>query len=143
MKRKWQDLDLQGGGLQALNRRLAATLLKRRTAWLLAIPLPLALYHWYLGRRFQGAAHLAACCAAAILAAQGMNTAAAIVIGIATAAGLLDLALMEHRIITANKAKRLAAYLGAGSAPPAGYRGRYTADVPDGPDDAATKQARL
>ncbi len=143
MTRKWQDLDLQGGGLQALNRRLAATLLKRRTAWLLAIPLPLALYHWYLGRRFQGAAHLAACCAAAILAAQGMNTAAAIILGIATVAGLLDLALMERRIITVNKAKRLAAYLGAGSAPPAGYRGRYTADAPDGPDDAATKQAGL
>lgn len=143
MTRKWHDLDLQGGGLQALNRRLANDLLKRRTAWLLAIPLPLALYHWYLGRRVQAAAHLTACCAAAILFTQSLTTAAAICLGIATMAGLFDLAVMERRITAANKAKRLAAYLGTGSAPPAGYRGRYPDAAPDRPDNNAVKQPRL
>lgn len=143
MTQKWHDLDLQGGGLQALNRRLANDLLKRRTAWLLAIPLPLGLYHWYLGRRAQAVAHLAICCAAAILTTQDATTATTLLLAVATAAGLFDLAVMERRITAANKAKRLAAYLGAGSAPPAGYRGRYPDAAPDSTDDDAVKQPRL
>jgi hypothetical protein len=128
MTRKWHDLDLNGGGLQALNRRLSGELLKRRTAWLLALPLPLGLYHWYLGRPLRGLIHLAACCAAALLALTGAGMLATLLLGALTAVAVHDLIRMENRIADANKAKRLSAYLGAGSGPPAGFRGRYTDD---------------
>ena len=49
MNTKWREFDLDGGGLQTANLRLARMLRRRSTAYGLLLVFPLGAHRWYLG----------------------------------------------------------------------------------------------
>ncbi len=136
MTPKWRKLDLEGGGLQAANLRLARTLRRRVMAWALLAAFPLGLHRWYLGQR-RSAALFPLLTATAVAAAWSAQAAIAIAALLALAALLVhDILTLEQRITAINKKLRIAAYLGQDAAAPPGYRGRFAQEPPD----AATPQ---
>jgi hypothetical protein len=131
MTAQWRKLDLEGGGLQAANLRLARSLRRRTVAWGLLAVFPLGLHRWYLGR--QRSAVLfpllsSAACAGVWLASWPVAIAALLTLA---ALLVLDILTLEQRIATVNKQLRIATYLGQGAAAPAGYRGRFDHASPD------------
>jgi TM2 domain-containing membrane protein YozV len=133
MTPKWRKLDLEGGGLQAANLRLARTLRRRAVAWALLAVFPLGLHRWYLGQRRSAALFplLTATCGAAIWFAQTPFAMAAL---LALGALLVrDMLTLEQRITAVNKKLRMAAYLGQDAAAPPGYRGRFEPAPPEAP----------
>lgn len=132
MNDKWRQLDLGGGGLQAANLRLANTLRRRSTAWLLLLLLfPTGAHGWYLRERLIAASYPAL----TLLAASGWlsNVPYAVLPGLAGLALLLirDLLTLEDRIAACNKQLRMAVYLSQGAAAPAGFRGRFDSNNSD------------
>lgn len=131
MAEKWRELDLEGGGLQAANLRLARALLRRSVAWSLMLAFPSGAHRWYLGQR-RSALLFPLLTAGVVAAAHAGWTAAALVLALALGALLVhDMLTLERRLTSVNKQLRMAIYLGQGAAAPAGFRGRYsgTADA--------------
>jgi hypothetical protein len=129
MTAKWRELDLQGGGLQAANLRLARALRRRNVAWSLLLVFPLGAHRWYLGER-RSAVLFPLLAAAAIICALAGWTAAALVVLLALGALLVhDVLTLERRLAETNKRLRMAHYLGQGAAAPPGYRGRFGAET--------------
>lgn len=129
MTAKWRELDLQGGGLQAANLRLARALRRRNVAWSLLLVFPLGAHRWYLGER-RSAMLFPLLAAVAIACALAGWTAAAL--GTLLPLGILlvhDVLTLERRLADANKRLRMAHYLGQGAAAPPGYRGRFGAET--------------
>lgn len=125
MNPKWRELDLNGGGLQAANLRLAGTLRRRRTAYALMLAFPLGAHRWYLGE-VRSAAWFPALTAAAI----GGWLAGSAALALAALAALVallgwDLYTLEDRITAVNKRLRMAVYLSQGTGAPAGFQGRF------------------
>jgi TM2 domain-containing membrane protein YozV len=128
MNPKWQKLDLEGGGLQAMNLRLARTLRRRGTAWALLLLFPLGAHRWYLHETGWGTAYV-------------LLTLSAVAGGLAGWPWLLpylallllllviDIAGLDNRIAAFNKRQRMAAYLSPGAGAPADFRGRIPAEA--------------
>lgn len=125
----WKRVDLEGGGLQALNLRLAGRLKQRRRAYALWAGFPLGLHHAYLENPagawlFRGLTLLAA----ALAFFDWRATAAAGLVMVLLA--LYDLVWIDRRVIALNKSIRREVFLSAGATPPDGYRGRYDVETP-------------
>lgn len=129
MNTKWRELDLDGGGLQAANLRLARMLRRRRVAYSLMLAFPLGAHRWYLGER-RSAALFPLLTAAAIVAWYAGIIAVVLAV-LAALAGLLawDLYTLESRIAAYNKQRRMAVYLSQNQGAPAGFRGRFGNDA--------------
>lgn len=104
MKRSWKRLDLEGGGLQAANLRLARTLRRRGVAYALWLAFPLGAHRWYLKEPWGALAYCGLSAAAAFLPA----LAAA-----AAAFALFDLWWIDRRVTALNKRLRMQAFLGS------------------------------
>ena len=141
MSEAWKRIDLEGGGLQAANRRLAAALRRRRTAYLLWLAFPAGAHRFYLRSPALGAAWCVASLAG--LALYALEPRAGIAAGVALAAwALAELWWIDRRVTGLNKALRMQAFLGAGPGAPPGYRGRFGADDAVGaPPGDATRAA--
>jgi len=133
MSETWKRIDLEGGGLQAANRRLAATLRSRRTAYLLWFGFAVGAHRFYLRSPTGGVAWCAASLASLLL--YRLESWAGVAAGCAwLLVALAELWWIDRRVTRLNKALRMEAILGAGAAAPPGYRGRF---VDDGEAQAA------
>lgn len=128
MSKAWKELDLEGGGLQAVNARLAREMRTRPAAYAAWILFPLGLHRFYLREPLGGAGFLAL--SAATLALAGFGPAAwwllPLIIGVSWA--LVDLWWIDRRVTDYNKELRKQLFLRKGQEPPQDYRGRYTSD---------------
>ncbi|MBX3651820.1 MAG: hypothetical protein KF771_10665 [Burkholderiales bacterium] len=127
MNPKWQKLDLEGGGLQAMNLRLARTLRRRGTAWALLPLFPLGAHRWYLHEKGWALAYLVLTLAAAAGWFAGWSW---LLLSLPALFLLLviDIAGLDNRIAAFNKRRRMAAYLSPGAGAPADFRGRIPAE---------------
>jgi hypothetical protein len=128
MSEGWKRIDLAGGGLQAANLRLARRLKRRGRAYGLWAAFPLGLHHAYLEHPagawlFRGLTALAA----ALSFFDWRAAAAALVVMVLLA--LYDLVWIDRRIVALNRKIRSEVYLSTGTAPPDGFKGRYTDDA--------------
>ncbi len=132
MSEAWKNLDLGGGGLQAANLKLARTLRRKRTAYLLWLLFPLGGHRFYLKDAIGGAAYIVA--SAALLGAVVLDSkAAAFAISAAlVVVAAFDLWRIERRVINVNKRLRMNAYLRQVPGAPPDFTGRLT-DAPDAP----------
>lgn len=126
IKKAWQSIDLEGGGLQTVNQRLSTTLRRRPLAYLLWLAFPLGGHRWYLHSPRGASAYLALSLATVVLWWLGTGLWTALPAGAAAIFALVDLFWIERRLVALNKELRMRLYLGAGAEAPAGYRGRYT-----------------
>jgi len=124
----WKRLDLGGEGLQQANLRLAATLRRPRTAYLLWLAFPLGAHRSYLRERRGAWAYRAASLAALALLALDWRASAALG-AVLVCAALYDLTWIRRRVPELNKALRMQAYLRPVAGAPQGFRGRFTDDA--------------
>lgn len=132
MSKAWKNLNLEGGGLQAVNAVLAANLRSRGKAYAAWLLFPVGLHRIYLGDRRGSALFL-------LLSATTLIT-ALFVPGYAWLVPLLcllglavyDLFQIEDRLVTYNKDLRMRLFLRKGQRPPTGYQGRYPEPTADG-----------
>lgn len=110
MSDAWKRLDLAGGGLQEANLRLAASLRRRRTAYLLWLAFPLGAHRAYLHDRVGAWGYRLASAAALGLLLIDWHAAAAIALLLVVLA-LYDLAWMDSRLTRVNKDIRMQVYL--------------------------------
>ena len=137
MSEAWKNIDLEGSGLQTANMRLARVLKKRPLAYGLLLLFPLGLHRDYLNSRGAAWGYRAATFAALLLFWYGAFwPAIALLVGLAVFA-LIDIRWIDTRIATINKKLRMEVLKSTGSAPPPGYRGRYTDDAPAAVDHLA------
>ncbi|MDP1671632.1 MAG: hypothetical protein Q8L65_00780 [Burkholderiales bacterium] len=129
MNPKWRALDLEGGGLQAMNLRLARTLRRRPTAWLLLLLFPAGAHRWYLHEPVAAIAYPALTLGAAAGWAWGLPWLLFTALAAVALLLVVDIASLENRIATCNRRLRMAAYLSPGPGAPADFRGR-TGDKP-------------
>jgi TM2 domain-containing membrane protein YozV len=132
MSKAWKNLNLEGGGLQAVNAVLAANLRSRGKAYAAWLLFPAGLHRIYLGDTRGSALFL-------LLSATTLIT-AFLVPGHAWLVPLLcllglavyDLFQIEDRLVTYNKDLRMRLFLRKGQRPPTGYQGRYPEPTADG-----------
>jgi TM2 domain-containing membrane protein YozV len=139
MSEAWKRIDLDGGGLQAANRRLASQLRSRRVAYLLWLGFALGAHRFYLRNPAGGIA----CCLASLATLVLVLNAGWAGVGVGAAVALFawalaDLWWIDRRVTRLNKALRIDTYLGAGLGAPSGYRGRFV-DGEDAQDAAAPR----
>jgi hypothetical protein len=132
MSEAWKQFDLEGGGLQSANLRLAALLRKRRTAFTLLALFPLGLHRDYLRDRrgawlYRSAALLGA---GAYLAGQPLISLTLIAMLAACAA--YEAFRIDDTVAQINKKLRMQIYLSQAPGTPRGFKGHYTDDGPDG-----------
>lgn len=129
MGKAWQQLNLGGGGLQAVNALLAAQMRSRTRAYLAWLLFPLGLHRFYLGERRGGVVFLLLSLATALTAwlapAWWWLAPASALLGFA----LHDLVWIDRRVTSCNKVLRMQLFLRKGRTPPRDYRGRYTDDA--------------
>jgi len=126
MKDRWQQLDLEGGGLQTANQHYVRRMKRRALAYLLWLAFPLGLHRIYLNDR-RGALGYGALTALTLTAwLAGLPTVALALAGLETAWALFDLWWMDRRRVQLNKDLRLTISLGTGATPPPGFQGRET-----------------
>jgi TM2 domain-containing membrane protein YozV len=125
MGKAWRQLDLEGGGLQAVNAVLAAGMRTRPRAYAAWLLFPLGLHRFYLEDRRGGAAFLllSAATLLAVLLAPGHWWLLPLLPLLALAA--YDLFRIEDRVVAFNKELRMRLFLRKGYRPPREYRGRY------------------
>lgn len=126
----WKQLDLQGGGLQSANIKLAALLKRRPVAYALVALYPLGLHRDYLDDRRGGWLYRAGTGIAFLSWLAGEPMAFWITVILLTAGALRDLLHTENSVAEINKALRMRVYLSQTEGPPPGYRGREVADAP-------------
>lgn len=137
MSDAWKRFDLEGGGLQAANRRLVTKLRSRRTAYLLWIGFALGLHRFYLRAPIGGIGWCLASVATLLLLRS--TTWSGFAAGLTLLVwALADLWWIDRRVTRLNKALRMETYLGAGPGAPRGYRGRFV----DGEDARQTATPR-
>ena len=110
MSDAWKRLDLSGGGLQEANLRLAASLRRRRTAYLMWLAFPLGAHRAYLRDRVGAWGFRLGSAAALGLLLVDLRAAAAVALAV-VAVALYDLARIESRLTRLNKAIRMQVYL--------------------------------
>jgi TM2 domain-containing membrane protein YozV len=126
MGKAWQKLDLEGGGLQAVNALLARQMRSRPHAYLAWILFPLGLHRFYLAEPRGGWAFVALSLAVAVTAwlapAWWWLAPLAVLLGLA----IHDLFWIDRRVVSVNKELRMQLFLRKGKTPPRGYQGRYS-----------------
>jgi len=132
MNPKWRKLDLEGGGLQAMNLRLARSLRRRGTAWCLLALFPTGAHRWYLRETGWAIAYpvLSLAAAAGWLGGWPWLLAAAPALLLMLVA---DIAGFDDRIAAFNKRLRIKAYLSPGPGAPAGFRAMAPEEPPQNP----------
>jgi TM2 domain-containing membrane protein YozV len=120
-----ENLNLEGGGLQAVNALLAARMRRRPRAYAAWALFPLGLHRFYLAEPRDGVAFLVLSATAAATA--WLAPAWWWLLPAAALAGLAvhDLFWIDRRVVACNKELRMQLFLRKGRNPPAGYRGRY------------------
>jgi hypothetical protein len=140
MSEAWKQLDLDGGGLQAANLKLARLLKRRRRAYALLAVFPLGLHRAYLDESRGAWAYRAlTLTAVAGLAAGTVWLAGAAALALVAWAAY-DLRWIDDRVAEVNKALRRQVYLGQAPGAPAGFRGRYADDAGAVPPVAAERR---
>ncbi len=124
MKDRWQQLDLEGGGLQAANQAFVARMKRRPVAYFLWLFFPLGAHRAYLDDRRGALAYGAATALAVLGYLAGFPLLAWGAFALEALAALLDLWWIDRRVTERNKALRMAVSLGTGAAPPEGFQGR-------------------
>ena len=126
MGKAWQKLNLEGGGLQAVNALLAQQMRSRPRAYLAWVLFPLGLHRFYLAERRGGWAFVALSLLVALTA--WLAPAWWWLLPLAPLLGLAihDLFWIDRRVVSLNKELRMQLFLRKGSRPPKDYRGRYT-----------------
>lgn len=133
MNPKWQALDLEGGGLQAMNLRLTRSLRRRRTAWLLLLLFPAGAHRWYLREAVAAIAYPSLTLGALAGWAAGLPWLQFTALAALAVLLVTDIASLENRIAAFNRRLRMASYLSPGAGAPAGFRGRTGDDPPVSP----------
>lgn len=129
MKKAWEKIDLEGGGLQAVNQRLSRTMKRHSLAYALWLLFPLGLHRHYLAAHKSGLV-FPALTLLALLGGTLLHSLWALSPLLAVALfALYDLIWIDRQIVIQNKRIRMQVYLGTGAAAPAGYRGRYPEDT--------------
>ena len=130
MGKAWQKLNLDGGGLQAVNALLAQQMRSRPRAYAAWILFPLGLHRFYLAEPRGGWAFVALSLFVAatlwLAPAWWWLLPLAVLLGLA----IHDLFWIDRRVVSLNKELRMQLFLRKGKTPPRDYRGRY----PDEPD---------
>lgn len=111
MSEAWKQLDLEGGGLQSANLRLAALLGKRRTAFALLALFPLGLHRNYLRDRRGAWLYRTATllCTGAYLAGCPLISQAAIAVLVACT--IYEALRIDDAVAQVNKQLRMRVYL--------------------------------
>ena len=128
MSKAWKELDLEGGGLQSVNARLAREMRTRPAAYAAWVLFPLGLHRFYLREPLGGAGFLllgTATLASALFAPASWWL---VPLGIGALWALVDLWWIDRRVTDYNKELRKQVFLRKGHKPPQDYRGRYTSD---------------
>lgn len=128
MNGSWKRLDLEGGGVQAANLKLAQLLKRRPRAYALLALFPLGLHRGYLDEPRGAWGYRALACLAAAGVAAGWGWLAWPAAAALVAWALFDLHWIDRRIVALNKQLRMQVYLGQGPGAPRDFRGRYTDD---------------
>ena len=126
MSQAWKKIDLEGGGLQAVNQRLSQLLRRRRLAYGLWLLFPLGAHRFYLESRRGGLVYLGLTVLSLAFWFGFGGEAAVLPLGAALLFALYDLFWIDRRITALNKTIRVRLYMGMDAAAPAGYAGRYT-----------------
>lgn len=131
MGKAWTKLDLEGGGLQSANLRLAALLRKRGTAYALLALFPSGLHRDYLRDRRGAWLYRAGSlfCIAAFLFSQ--PAVSGVLFALLAAAALRDLFGTERLVAQFNKQLRMQIYINQTEGAPQGFKGRYSDDALD------------
>jgi hypothetical protein len=128
MSRAWKALNLEGGGLQQANLRLARLLRKRSLACALLAAFPLGLHRDYLhDRRGAWLFRLATAAAIAAAVAGASIPGGLIALGIVVAAAI-DLYGIDEKVAAVNRRLRMEIYMSQTEGAPRGFRGHYTDD---------------
>ena len=126
MSKAWQKLNLEGGGLQAVNAILANEMRSRTRAYAAWVLFPLGLHRFYLAEPRGGAAFLVL----SVLTAGAAWLAPAwwwlLPSALLAALAAHDLFWIDRRVVAYNKQLRMQLFLRKGKKPPTDYRGRYT-----------------
>ncbi len=127
MKKAWKTIDLEGGGLQHVNQRLSRSMKRHAPAYAWWLLFPLGAHRYYLNAYASGLIY-PGLSALALLGGFTLHSIWALPPLLVTIGfGLYDLFWIDRRIVSLNKQIRMRICLGtAGTAAPAGYRGRYT-----------------
>lgn len=142
MKRPWQAIDLEGGGLQSLNSELARRQRRPTRAYTLWLLFPLGLHRFYLDSP-RGALGQLALTLIALFSGLLVHPAGFAALALVALWGVVDLFWIPRRLPEVNKQERIDLFMSAGAAPPPGYRGRYPDEAdPEAllSDYAATKE---
>jgi hypothetical protein len=146
MSEAWKALDLEGGGLQQANLRLARMLRRRGVTYALLAAFPLGLHRDYLqDRRGAWLYRLGTAAAIVVTLVGGILPGGVIALALAIAA-IFDLARVDATVANVNKRLRMQVFLKQTPGAPAGFRGHYT-DAPieacsDGEDALPNSAAR-
>jgi len=135
MAKTWQNLNLEGGGLQAVNAALTRRLRSRTRTFLAWLGFPLGLHRFYLGERRGGFAYLTLTLVIIALISLSLHPWWALPAVASVAAAIRDLTRLETLRAQYNKNLRMQLFLRKGEHPPADYRGRYL-DTPETADAA-------
>ncbi|WP_018873365.1 hypothetical protein [Thioalkalivibrio sp. ALJ16] len=128
MSKAWKELDLEGGGLQAVNARLAREMRTRPAAYAAWVLFPLGLHRFYLRDPLGGAGFPLLTATTIGLAVLAPAAWWLIPLGAALLWAGVDLWWIDRRVTDYNKELRKQVFLRRGHKPPQDYRGRYTSD---------------
>ncbi|WP_018882745.1 MULTISPECIES: hypothetical protein [unclassified Thioalkalivibrio] len=128
MSKAWKELDLEGGGLQSINAKLASEMRTRPAAYAAWVLFPLGLHRFYLREPLGGAGFLALTAITLALAFFVPALWWLLPLGAGVLWALVDLWWIDRRVTDYNKELRKQVFLRKGHKPPQDYRGRYTSD---------------
>lgn len=137
MSEAWKNIDLEGSGLQTANMRLARLLKKRPLAYALLALFPLGLHRDYLGSHGAAWMFRGVTLVAGLLSWYGQFWPAIGLLAALAVAALIEIRWIDTRVAQINKKLRIEVMKSTGTAPPPGYRGRYTDDAPAPADHLA------
>lgn len=124
MSETWKKIDLEGGGVHAVNLEFVRRQKKLRSAYWLWLLFPLGGHRIYLESKRASTLFAAATTLGFILIVT-LGAAGAWIWLAETAVALWDLRWIAPRVTQLNKELRMALYLQNATAPPKGYCGRY------------------
>ena len=126
MSKAWQKLNLEGGGLQAVNALLAHQMRSRAHAYAAWILFPLGLHRFYLAEPQGGAAFLSLTAITITTAWLAPAWWWLLPSALLAAVAIHDLFWIDRRVVAYNKQLRMNLFLRKGKQPPGDYRGRFT-----------------
>jgi hypothetical protein len=128
MTEAWKQLDLEGGGVQAANLRLAQLMKRRARGYALLTAFPLGLHRSYLDDPRGAWGYRGLTLATAAGAAAGWPWVAWAAVAALVGWALFDIRWIDNRVAALNKRLRMQVYLGAAPGAPKDFRGHHTDD---------------